>query len=155
MAASRKKRVLDEDAQREVCAMITVGCSRAAAARLIGCTSNAIAGLAGRDELFGERLQRAEMKREFGPLAKIHALSEKNWRAAAWVLERLRPQDYAARKPAVITPEQMLQIGEMFKQSLERHIQNPAEKESFVERFIEVLQKFEQQSETAAERKNS
>lgn len=158
MAISRKKRILDDRAQTEVCAMITVGCSRAAAARLVGCTPNAIVGLAERDPLFAERLQAAEMKREFGPLHRINAASEKNWRAAAWILERVRPQSYSSRKKAAISPEQMREIGQMFVQCIDRYIEDPTEKEKLAQRFAERLDKLAEPpappTETPAEPQN-
>ncbi len=35
------------------------------------------------------------------------ALIDRYWRAAAWILERKNPDDFAPRKPNVVTEEQM------------------------------------------------
>jgi hypothetical protein len=110
----RRKGKLDERMQAEICAVVGVGASLRAAARLVGCSATAIAKLAERDDDFRERLFAATMKREVGPLQNIRNAGQTNWRAAAWLLQRLNPGEYVPGKPEVVTRPQITAILERF-----------------------------------------
>jgi hypothetical protein len=150
----RRKRKLDERRQTEICAAISLGCSRNAAARLVGCSATAIVRLAERDADFGERLHRAELQREIGPLRNIQLASQKNWRAAAWVLERLSPQNYAARKPAVLTPQQVSSVIAELTELFGRHILDLDARNQLRDEVGALLKKLNEQAEKSSERLN-
>lgn len=105
---------LDEQMQAEICAVVGVGASMRAAARLVGCSAAAITQLAKKDEGFRRRLYAAAMKREVAPLQHIRNAGQSNWRAAAWLLQRLNPGEYVPGKPHVVTREQMTAVMEKF-----------------------------------------
>lgn len=112
----RKRRAgkLDERMQTEICAVVGVGASLRAAARLVGCSATAITLLAQRDEAFRERLNAAAVRREILPLQNIRDAGKKSWRASAWLLQRLYPGEYGNLKPDVVTREQMIAMTERF-----------------------------------------
>lgn len=114
----KRKGKLDERMQTEICAVVGVGASLRAAARLVGCSATAISLLAKRDEEFRERLFRATLQRELVPLQNIKAAGQKSWRAAAWLLQRLNPGEYVAAKPDAITHRQL---------------------DTFMQRFVEII----------------
>jgi len=101
--------VLDAYKKREILAILSVGCSRRAAAQYVGCSVTTIQNTAERDEAFAASLQRAESQFEFTHMKNISnaAKEARYWRAAAWVLERLNPDHYAQRSPHVVTFEQV------------------------------------------------
>jgi hypothetical protein len=90
--------------------MISVGCTRRTAAALLGSNESTFRSAWQRDETFAEDLQKAERQRELVPLRNLQMAGQKYWRAAAWYLERLRPHEYASRKPAVVTEAQMNEL---------------------------------------------
>jgi len=100
--------VLDAIKKREIIAILSVGCSRGTAARYVGCSRSTIQRSAERDPDFAEGLRQAEERLELTQLKNIAAAARKPqyWRAAAWMLERTRPQQYAARGPDVIARDQ-------------------------------------------------
>jgi hypothetical protein len=104
--------VLDETRQREILAILPVGCSRRTAARYVGCAVSTIQNTADRDPSFAEKLRQAEYQHEFAYLRNIQQAAKKPqyWRAAAWVLERVVPEKYARRGPDVITIDQIKQV---------------------------------------------
>ena len=104
-----RKSMLDEGKRREVIAIISVGCTRYAAARYIGCRPWDIAREIGRNKDFALQVARAEEAAEVFYLQQIKAAAKKEqyWRAAAWVLERRNPNRYAARGAQTITFEQI------------------------------------------------
>ena len=112
MATRGRQPVLDEIKQREILAILTVGCSRRAAARYVGCAVSTIQNTAERDQRFAEKLRRAENQHELTYLRNIQQAAKKPqyWRAAAWVLERVFPEKYARRGPEVITVDQIRQV---------------------------------------------
>lgn len=94
----RPQALLDEAKQRELCAILAMGCSRRVAAEYVGCAVSTIRRQAQRNAAFRDRLARAEAHQEMAHVKHVAdaAQEAKNWRAAAWLLERRYPERYAA-----------------------------------------------------------
>lgn len=110
MAINNRKRKLDESKKREICAIVAVGASRSTAARYVGCSVATIRRETHLDADFRERLLHHEALHEISQLKNIHTASHdnKNWRAAAWTLERIYPDRYQSRPPQTVSREQMI-----------------------------------------------
>ena len=108
----RGRRILDEVKQREVLAILSMGCSQGMAAKYVGCSPATIRREAARDAKFAKKLREAKGNAELGLVKNIRkaANKEQYWRAAAWALERMFPEKYARRGPDVITAEQLAQV---------------------------------------------
>ncbi len=107
-----RRGILDDGKRREICAILAVGCTRAVAARYVGCHPHTIRRTAQRDETFALAIERAETKHEIKHLTNINKAAQdgRYWRAAAWALERKYPARYAQRDPALFTAEQVSQV---------------------------------------------
>jgi hypothetical protein len=118
VAKPGRRPVLDEMKQREILAIVSVGCSRRTAARYVGCSVSTIQNTAERDEKFADKLLQAESKAVVKLMKNINEAAKKAqyWRAAAWALERLNPEEYASPHPDVITTEQISQLMSHFSQ---------------------------------------
>jgi hypothetical protein len=105
MATRGRPPILDPVKRREILAILSVGCSRATAADYVGCSVSTIQKTAERDPAFAEELRRAESRAEIALLQAIQraAKKEQYWRAAAWALERTKPELFAPRRPQTIT----------------------------------------------------
>lgn len=101
---SGRPRALDNVKCREVCALIAAGCGIEAAAHYVGCTSITIRREAMRNPDFYERLRNAELAAQISPLQAIRKAADTHWRAAAWFLERTKPQEFGRRAPDTISP---------------------------------------------------
>lgn len=112
MAEPGRRPVLDEVKKKEIVAILSQGCSRRRAAEYVGCSHRTIRNTALRDPQFAEALARAEAQSEISCLTNVRkaAKKEQYWRAAAWVLERRYPEDYALRRPGTVTVEQMIDV---------------------------------------------
>jgi hypothetical protein len=108
----RGGRILDDVKQREVLAILSMGCSQSMAAKYVGCAPATIRREAARDAKFAKKLREAKGNAELGLVKNIRkaANKEQYWRAAAWALERMFPEKYARRGPDVITAEQLAQV---------------------------------------------
>src|SRR5688500_5462529 len=95
---NRPSPVLDVTRQREVCAMLACGCSLRAAASYVGCAPSTISRTAKHDLVFANFIRRAYMRRELKLLEKIRNAGETQWRASAWLLERLYPHRYGPER---------------------------------------------------------
>lgn len=95
---------ISEIKQREILALLSVGCSRRTAARYVNCTQKAIDELAQANPDFAEKLRKAEANLEIESIKNMFnaAKQEKNWRASAWLLERKSPEEFQKKKPDVI-----------------------------------------------------
>lgn len=112
MAEPGRRPVLDEVKKKEILAILAQGCSRRRAAQYVGCSPSTIRRTALRDTAFAEAVARAESQSEITCLTNVRKAGKKEqyWRAAAWVLERRYPEEYALRKPGTVTVEQMLDV---------------------------------------------
>ncbi|MHB1033661.1 MAG: hypothetical protein ACYC35_26565 [Pirellulales bacterium] len=146
MAKRGRSAILDEAKQRELCAMVTLGCSRNAAAKYVGCTAATVRNTLVRDEAFAARMRTAEFNSEAIPLKAIMNAGNKSWRAAAWLLERLYPEQYARRSAYSVTREEtstlLAQIGECLGETLP----GPLREKAF-QRLFKVLTKWNVESE--------
>jgi hypothetical protein len=115
---------LDEGKKREILAILSMGCSRRAAAKYVGCSPTTIVNTAQRDSAFAAQLERAESKAEIGYMKNIQkaAGKEQYWRAAAWALERKYPDQYALPRPDTIPRDEVVaalkQLGELIVQEV-------------------------------------
>lgn len=113
-ATSRgRPRALDDTKRREVCALISAGCSLERAATYVGCAATTIRREARRNPEFSEKLRRASLSTEISILSSIRNAAQKNWRAGTWLLERLDVQRYGKKNARQVSPEQ---LAEFFKQ---------------------------------------
>jgi hypothetical protein len=128
MAKRGRRPVLDGYKRREILAILAVGCSRSTAAKYVGCALSTIQNTADRDPGFAKQLRQNEHASEIGYMENIRraARNERYWRAAAWALERLDPEQYGRRSPEVITLDQ---IGRLLAQFAEIVVEEvPVEK---------------------------
>jgi hypothetical protein len=97
--------LLDEYKKREILALLAVGCSQRVAAMYVGCSPDTIRRAAAREESFAQRLNQAVNSAQVTFLNSIHraAKKEQYWRAAAWALERLNPEDFGPPKSEMLT----------------------------------------------------
>jgi len=122
-------------------AILSVGCSRRSAARYVGCAPTTIQNTTERDPKFAERLHRAENQAEVTWLRNIStaAKKEQHWRAAAWALEHVKPEEYAKRHPNVITVEQMASLLVQFAQIVTEEIPVAAYRKPVLKRFEDLI----------------
>ena len=94
MSQTGRPTVLDEVKRREICALYYAGISTRAIAKYVGCSPSTISNTAARDPEFACTIRNAFMRRELSLLMNIQNASPKQWRASAWMLERLYPDRY-------------------------------------------------------------
>jgi hypothetical protein len=111
LRAPDPREALDPVKRATVVALVRLGGSRRMAAREVGCCHRTIARAAARDPQFAAELAAAESRADGKALRLIDRATdqEKYWRAAAWVLERRNPDEYARRAPKTFTNGQVLE----------------------------------------------
>lgn len=102
---SGRPRVLTDAKCREVCTLVAAGCGVDGAARHIGCIPKTIRREANRNPKFGTALRQAIKTAELNPLNAVQAAASRHWRAAAWLLERTNPKQFARQNPEAIPIE--------------------------------------------------
>jgi hypothetical protein len=145
MEKKPRKPVFDKDKQREVCAIVAVGCSRAVAAQYVGCDIRAIRRRVLVDPDFADAIERAESHHEIMNLKNINEAGkvERHWRAAAWALEHAYPDRYGKRRARTLTFEQVAGILSQFADAIVEDVPDPAARERIVERLGALAAEFE------------
>ncbi|MGA2620847.1 MAG: hypothetical protein ABSF26_24765 [Thermoguttaceae bacterium] len=108
----KSRNVLDEAKRMKILALLSNGSSRRTAACMVGCAPSTITYTAARDPQFAEEIARAERNVEIEALRAIRTAmrQERYWRAAAWVLERKNPDDFAPRPPKMFSQAEVCQL---------------------------------------------
>jgi hypothetical protein len=136
------------DARRaQVLALIKLGCSRRLAAEMAGCAHTTIARAAERDPVFAGELADAECHVDVSSLTRIQEASaeNKNWRAAAWMLERRHPDEFGRRAPHTFGGDQIMALlAKILTYTLPR-VPKEQHKE-FIEDFDRTLREVEAQT---------
>lgn len=105
-----RPRLLDEQKQQDLCRLILGGFTLDAAARHVGCSVLTVRREARRNPQFGGRLQQAKFVQESNPVGTLRDAASRDWRAAAWLLERTQPQHYARRAANSFSPQEVAEL---------------------------------------------
>jgi hypothetical protein len=105
----RLRKTLTQKQRDEVLAILSVGCSRAAATRSVRCSTALLRNDMLNDAEFAQQVAKAESGMELFYLSRIRNAMQKeqHWRAAAWMLERRLPQRYGIKNADTMTAEQV------------------------------------------------
>ncbi|QDS97990.1 hypothetical protein [Adhaeretor mobilis] len=104
----RPRLLADPAKQKSLCSMVSVGLGIEAAARHVGCSSWTVRREAQRDPQFAQKLREARTSAQLFPLMTLRKKADTHWRAAAWLLERSCPEQFARKKPKTVSPGKVL-----------------------------------------------
>jgi hypothetical protein len=135
MPRTGRPRVLDDAKRRDVCALVGAGCGLDAAARYVGCSVSTLRREALRNEEFRRQLRGAEVQIQLSPLNALRQAAGTHWRAAAWLLERLQPERFGARRSSTCSPKDLLEVVDAVLESAVEEIANPDERDRVCRRL--------------------
>ena len=112
LEATERCGTLDKVKKDLIICLINRGASRREAAAYVKCHHTTIGRAAARDAAFAAKLSQVEMAGSLATNGMIRraATDPKYWRAAAWMLERRNPEDYAKRAPHTFTADQVVSL---------------------------------------------
>jgi hypothetical protein len=110
MATPGRPRVLDDGKRRDVCTLVSAGCSMADAARYVGCSVSTIRRELVANDDFRQKLRGAEIAAQLDSLRAMRKASATHWRAAAWMLERTNPRRFAKASLQTLRAEDLFSV---------------------------------------------
>ncbi len=127
-----------DDTRREVARQLyAAGLSQRDVAQHLGCTHGTVGNEAKRNPEFAAQVREAKMKYELKALDQISAAGGKSWRAAAWLLERTRPERFEKAARHQPTFDQVSEFWKTCRRDLLRDI--PHEQEHAMKKRLCVL----------------
>ena len=115
-----RSKAVDPQKRELICTLVGIGFSRYEAARHVGVGRTTMYRALKEDPAFADLVRQAGLHQELRPLKQIADQGAINWRASAWLLERMRADMWAKRPPDVVTLADMHGIFEaMMKMLLE------------------------------------
>jgi len=128
---------LSPEERRNVVAILAIGSDRKTAARFLGIARRQIDESASREAEFARALTRAEAAAEIAHAKCLHAAIQdpKNWRAAVWWLERMRPDKYGKREPAVPDEALLARWSEQVAAAIAEEVSDEATRRRVLERL--------------------
>ena len=131
MARTGRPPVLDAEKKAKVLEVVAAGFPIRYAARYVGCDEGTIRHAGQRDPEFYDQVKYAQFRAEYDLVKNIRAASEsgKNWRAAAWSLERLFPDRYGPHHRDEITNEHLVQLSRTYLAIVKRRVPEPLREE--------------------------
>ena len=135
---------LDDRKRQRVLGMIAMGSSRRQAAKMVGVHAATIGRAVARDPKFAEDMREAEMLGRNRPLRAMYDAVDKHWRAAAWMLERRCPEEFARRKPETYALRDVREIVDRLLEEVLPLLADDAQREQIsdaADTLIESLEK--------------
>jgi hypothetical protein len=131
MARTGRPPVLDAEKKAKVLEVVGAGFPIRYAARYVGCDEGTIRHAGQRDPEFYDQVKYAQFKAEYDLVKNIRTASEsgKNWRAAAWSLERMFPDRYGPHHRDEITQEHLVQLSRTYLAIVKRRVPEPLREE--------------------------
>lgn len=136
---AKRKRFTPKE-RNEVLAILSAGCSRAAAARCVRSTPYRLRREIVENAKFAEQVAKAEEGIELFYISRIRGASMKDWRAAAWVLERRLPDRYGSKKPENLTVEKVQKFMTSCLQIIAEELPEEELRTKILERLSEELE---------------
>ncbi|MDO4587370.1 MAG: hypothetical protein Q4C95_08740 [Planctomycetia bacterium] len=136
-----KKNSLDLSTRNGVIAIISLGCDIDTAAVYLKKNPKDIYREIKNDKNFELEVKQAEKQAEVYLIKQIKdaASSEKNWRAATWFLERLRPNKYGKNKQNRYSVEKIIEFVSILTNIVIDEISNEDDKQRIQNRFNALL----------------
>ncbi len=134
---------LDNSKMDVIVGMLSLGCTRANAARYVGCAPETLRKTAYRDPKFAERMRQAEMNLEMKHMNNLTNASGRSWRASAWVLERLNPRRFGRRRADSFSPEQIKGLVEFLASLLVDEVAESADRKKICDRLERIVEKLD------------
>jgi len=152
----RRRRLLTELNKQAIVELVYRGASRREVAVIAHCSHTTIGREAARDPDFAAQLAKAEAGTSFEAISSIRkaAKEPRYWRAAAWILERRCPEEYARRDPVTFTVDQVVALLSRLYSDVLPIV--PAEKaEEFEELFEDAMEEVEAKPGCAVRKQDS
>lgn len=128
---------LNHEQRQRVCSLLALGATRRMAAEFVDCRYADLQAEITGDPLFQAQVHLHELRPEIEILRSLieTARDPKQWRAAAWILERFYPRRYSPRRRNTLQPAQL----QAFLDRLEKQLLAVFPEADKVREFFEQL----------------
>jgi hypothetical protein len=132
--------------KQQICAILSAGCDRLAAAKYVGCSWDEIRGAMLEDRRFADDVRRAEAGAELTHMRNVQnaARDDKHWRASVWWLERRAPDRYGRREAGALSARQLEKIVDLLVAVVSEEVHDAQDRERLLNRLRQVTDSLQQ-----------
>jgi len=137
---------MSDEQRRKVCAYLSIGCDREAAAKLSNCSHPDMRREMSRDPAFAVEVRRAEAAGELIHVRNVQNAAQdvKNWRASVWWLERHSPERFARRGAGTVTTRQLKAFVAQLASIVIEELPDAADRQRLLDRFEQLIKTLDQ-----------
>jgi len=141
-AGGRPRSVLTKEAEAKILATVKLVYSLGTAAQVHGISADAARQHKKRNPKFVTLLEQARATSKQGLVAQMLVHSKKHWRASAWLLERLWPDEFGPQMPdAAAANVTVVHVGEQAREDLRGMLRNPRNVTAMLDELDESLRR--------------
>jgi hypothetical protein len=122
----------------QACQLAAAGLDVDDVARMLGCSLRTLRRELLRDDDFRGQFENAERSTVFDPLDQLRRQARRHWRAAAWLLERSDPHQFAPRRAAAIRPAELEAANQRLIEAALEHTLDPHDRTRMYRRLRDV-----------------
>src|SRR5262245_9726061 len=113
---------LNDYNRAQILALFSTGLGVEAVADYVGCSPRTIHREMVRNAEFRQKARKARMDAHVDCVNQLRMAASKNWRAAAWLLERMDPSGFARKDPKMVHPQFLNALAERLHEGINRTI---------------------------------
>jgi hypothetical protein len=126
---------LDESQREVVIAIVSTGGALESAAKYVNSTVDVIRRTIEKYSDFRQRVRRAEATLEIANLRSIQTEAQEDFRAAAWLLERLVPERFDLKHPSRVTTAQVADLMAAISELIAEEVPAPEDRQRILARM--------------------
>ncbi len=149
MSERGRRKVIDQRVRDLIVTLVRTGFTLKQAAEHARIGQSTLFDNLKQDSAFAKEIRDAQVYQHLFPLSRMLEHSKTSWRAAAWILERTKPDRYGRRAPRTLTQADFRMVMELVLRSAMEGVQNAEDRARVVHNVERMVGQLDEASDTS------